>query len=237
MTEVTQTKKNDEIPRLSIEVLTKHNDKVDALKLVADSLAQQRQVASRILIFHPCCLAVLALFLSTGHYVIASSGRDDLGGFIITYGGVVLAYLITIRYFTGPYIHLTEEREWPQWLRGPDGVDDLILGARFGGDLIGALTLRLKRSGGKKSTRQRKAAIRAWTIRTRYRGKGLGSDMLLEAVVVTKKALGRDAGVEIAADHVNSPMFLHPIFNGEFLARDAKASKALSQAIGLWETK
>lgn len=54
----------DGVPPLTTYVAESAEDKVAALKLVTDSIAQQRQMASRILISHPLNIAVFGAILA-----------------------------------------------------------------------------------------------------------------------------------------------------------------------------
>ena len=49
----------DDIPDLSLETLRDDASKVAALRLIADSVAQQRQTAARALLTHPASFAGL----------------------------------------------------------------------------------------------------------------------------------------------------------------------------------
>jgi predicted GNAT family acetyltransferase len=217
--------KAPEPPPLSIEILTNSKEKKDALKLIVDSVAQQRQTASRALIFHPISLSIFTACLAIVHY--GANIGNDLSTMLIIYPGIILTYLVAIRYFTSAYIRIAEETNWLDWMR-KDEVEDTIIGARFGGDIIGAVILRLCHS-------EKKAIIRGWTTRSRYRGRGLGGDMLSKVVKIAKEKLGKDCVVEFAPDHANSHLPLYTIFNGPFLAREAKAKKALGSALKDWE--
>ncbi|KAL4729715.1 hypothetical protein ACLX1H_004138 [Fusarium chlamydosporum] len=214
-----------EPPPLSIEILTNPTEKKDALKLIVDSVAQQRQTASRALIFHPITLSIFAAVLAIAHY--GANVGNDISTMIIIYPGVVITYLVAIRMFTSAYIRIAEETNWLEWMK-KDDVEDTIIGARFGEDIIGAVILRLEKS-------ENKAIIRGWTTKSRYRGRGLGGDVLSESVKIAKKALGKDCIVEFASDHANSHKPLYTIFNGPFLAREAKAKRALAAVLKDWE--
>lgn len=135
---------------------------------------------------------------------------------LIIFPGIILTYLVAVRYFTSAYIRIAEETKWMEWAK-----NDTIIGARYGEDIIGAVVMRL----------EKKAVIRGWTTKTRYRGRGLGGDMLSESVKIAKAKLGRNCAVEFAEDHANSQMPLYTMFNGPFLAREAKAKKALGAAL------
>ncbi|KAF4473049.1 gnat family [Fusarium albosuccineum] len=222
----------DEPPPLSLEVLIDPKEKKDALKLVVDSVAQQRQVASRTIIFHPVSLATFAAALAVAHYV-AGVG-NDFSAMLITYPGIIITYLVAVRFYTSAYIRIAEDTDWLGWLKNSDGVEDTIIGARFGQDIIAAVILRLDGSSGRKSSDKR-ALIRAWTTRTKYRRRGLGGDMLREAIKIVKQAQGQDSTVEFADDHANSKLPLPETFNGPFRAREARAKKALAAAVKDWE--
>ncbi|KAM0229560.1 hypothetical protein ACHAP5_011620 [Fusarium lateritium] len=212
-------------PPLAIEILTEPTERKDALKLVVDSVAQQRQTASRALIFHPVALSIFTAVLAIAHYG-ANVGKD-IATMITIYPGIVITYLVAIRYFTSAYIRIAEETDWLDWLKNND-VEDSIIGARFGEEIIGAVILRLNKD-------DNTALIRGWTTRSRYRRRGLGEDMLRETVKIAKRTLGRDCTVEFAADHANSHMPFYAIFNGPFLARQASAKKILAAAVKDWE--
>ncbi|KAF4982093.1 hypothetical protein FZEAL_2199 [Fusarium zealandicum] len=217
----------EEPPPLALEVLTNPKEKKDALKLIVDSVAQQRQVASRSMVFHPMSLAALVGVLSIAHYVAGIGG--DISTMLITYPGIILAYLVTIRCCTSSYIRIAEDTDWLDWLNNSDGVEDTIVGARFGEDIIAAVIIRFE-TGGKK------ALIRGWTTRTKYRRRGLGGDMLRETVKIAKQAQGRTCVVEFADDHANSNLPINAIFNGPFRTQRDRAKQALSVAVKDWET-
>jgi hypothetical protein len=230
----------DDIPPLSLDVLTTRNDKVEALKLVADSIAQQRQRASLGLVFHPLLVSGLVASLALTYQVAWAKKpqpQRDLGIALALFSGVVMAYLLAIRYFTSGYIQIAESMGW-DWLVSPDtGDEDVVIGTRFGSELIGALFLRVEppsssHRGKRRGTlRGGKGVIRAWTTKLRYRGKGVGADMLQEAVRVTRERCGRDAEVGFAAEHANSQMVLPEMFNKPFRKGERKAAGALEKAV------
>ncbi|KAK3944934.1 hypothetical protein QBC46DRAFT_373648 [Diplogelasinospora grovesii] len=233
----------EDIPPLSLDVLTKHDDKVDALKLVADSIAQQRQQAAINLVFHPLLLAIMVALLG-GVYQYAWVRRSgDLGTAMTLSSGIIMSFLLGIRYFASGYLKAAEDLKW-DWLLSEDGeVEDVVIGTRFGKDMIGALVLRLEPNpslAGKKKNRSLslkggRGVIRAWTTKMRYRRKGVGADMLHETVRVTREKCGKDAEVGFAQEHANSVMVLPEMFNGPFRKREMKAAKALEAVLGEWE--
>lgn len=233
----------DDLPPLEIGVLREDADKLDAFNLVTDSVAQQRQLASLYLVFHPLLLALLAASLGAA-FQYSWRIRQDLGMALMLHSGVVMTYLLGIRYFTGQYVHMAEEMNW-RWLVSEDtGDEDTIIGVRFGQVLVGALVLRLERPPSSAALKKRtrasalkggKGVIRAWTVMLRYRGKGVGSDLLHEAVKVTREKCGRDAAVGFAKEHANSVMVVPEMFNRQFRKDEQRAIKALEKMVTEWE--
>ncbi|RTE74393.1 hypothetical protein BHE90_011168 [Fusarium euwallaceae] len=220
-----------EPPPLSLEILTDPGEKKDALKLVVDSVAQQRQIASRAIIFHPLSLAVFAAVLAVAHY--AAKVGNDFSSMLITYPSIILTYLVATRYLSSAYIRIAEDTDWLGWLKNEDAVEDTIIGARFGKDIIAAVIVRFDKTSRKNGNS--KALIRGWTTKNKYRRRGLGGDMLRETVKIAKQTQGQNCVVEFADDHANSNLPLHTIFNATFLARQARAKQALSAAVKDWE--
>ncbi|KAI0206469.1 hypothetical protein F4808DRAFT_455228 [Astrocystis sublimbata] len=243
---------NDEPPPLSTRLLDAQTDKEDALRLIADSIAQQRQTCSSHLVFHPFLLPPLAAALA-GAYQYAWVYRQDIGTTLLMICGVVMTYLLGIRYVTGGYIQAAEDLRW-SWLSPTSSPDpapseqDLMLGVHFGKQLIGALVLRLEpaptpasnNGGGRRRSRGSflrggRGVIRAWTVKLKYRGQGVGRDLLHEAVRLTRERCGREAEVGFAAEHANSQMFLPETFNSPFRRSERKAAKSLDKVLADWE--
>ncbi|UPK97111.1 hypothetical protein LCI18_008046 [Fusarium solani-melongenae] len=231
---------DDDIEPLSLEVLDKPQDKIEGLRLVADSIAQMRQRASLNLVFHPLCLAGLSTALAAIYHLGGVSRLDPGLGMTISCG-VIMSYLMGIRYLASGYISLAERLRW-NWLRADDGEEDTLLAARLNDDIIGTLVLRLEpnpTSGHRRrrslSLRGGKGVIRAWTTNLHYRGKGVGKDLLHEAVRVTKERCGKDAEIGFAQEHANSAMLLPSIFNAPFRRDEVRATKALDGVLADWD--
>ena len=148
-----------------------------------------------------------------------------------------MACLIIVRGATSGYLSAAEEFNF-KFVTNEDGEEDTIIGSRYGKDIIGALVLRLERNGngsGKKKTKGGKTGgqgiVRAWTTKMRYRGTGLGTDLLEEAVRTTRETLGNTAEIGFAAEHANSKMILPEFFNSPFRKREAKAARALEAVV------
>ncbi|POR36309.1 Uncharacterized protein TPAR_03491, partial [Tolypocladium paradoxum] len=242
----------DDIPPLSLDTLCTRDDKTEALRLVADSVAQMEQRTARALALHPLCLAVLAAAWAIVYRCayLPRAGADAARAILLACG-VAVAYLLAIRYRVAGYVALAEDitRSWlkPGCSRGQQ---DIMLGARCGDVLIGTLVLRLepkcagpgpgpsprrKNRSRSASLRGGKGVIRAWTTRLKYRGQGVGRDLLLAAVRKTKELCGKDAQVGFAREHANSTMLLPPVFNGVFQWDENRATRALEEAVAACE--
>jgi len=143
-----------------------------------------------------------------------------------------MAMFLACRMATAGYIGAAEELGWG-FLQSPDGEEDVVIGTRFGDEVIGALVLRVEGGGaganrGKKAGKQTSnAIIRAWTVRLRFRNKGVGRGLLEEAVRVARESGGKDVLVGFARDHANSKRVLWEMFNGVFRKQQERAVKML----------
>jgi GNAT superfamily N-acetyltransferase len=211
----------DELPQLSTYTAETEDDRIEGLRLVADSVAQQRQVASKMLMFHPISLSAFFLTVAIAAQYMLRWYEDKLM-LVTTLGGISMTYLIFVRWMTGGYIGLAEDIDM-DWLG-----DDRMIVVKWGEDVIGSLVLGwADNDAAKKRGRRRrgKAVVRAWTVKLKYRGKGVGEGLLEEAVRVAGER-GAD-GILFDADHANSKRVLPPIFNGFLNKQEAKAEKAL----------
>jgi hypothetical protein len=187
-------------------------------------------------IFHPFTVAAyITLVAITTQFIYKE--RSDIGILATTLAGVTMTCLIAIRGLTGEYLTLAEEFKWA-FIQNEDGEEDTIIGSRYGEELIGALILRLERNGngsgkkkGKGGKTGGKGVVRAWTVRIKYRGGGVGTELLEEAVKVTREKLGNSAEIGFAAEHANSKMILPAVFNGGFRKKEARAAKALEAVV------
>lgn len=182
------------VPELRTYVTTDEDERVDALKLVADGVAQMRQQANTALISHPLNLAVFVAILALLARYMLTLGYDNIA-IATTCTGIIFASLAAIRLPTQGYIHHAESinRDWL-------GDNSDILVTKFGDDVIGAAVVDWVSVDSK--TRRKKAwrgEIKAWTVKMRYRGKGVGAS-LLEEVVKEGRKRGAE-GMEFAEDH------------------------------------
>lgn len=165
-----------DVPELNTYVTTDDEERRAALKLVADSIAQMRQMANNSLIFHPLNLTVLVAVLSLAIRVLMSRGHDP---FMIatTCTGVIMIALVVIRYVTQDYLWAAEMVKW-DWL---DNADVVV--TRFGDEVIGtAIVEWVSGEGRQKRKKAWRGEIIAWTVRMKYRRKGVGTALLEEAV-------------------------------------------------------
>ncbi|RMZ76012.1 hypothetical protein DV738_g5161, partial [Chaetothyriales sp. CBS 135597] len=260
----------DGIPSLVTKLAVSEDDKVDALKLVADSVAQQRQYGSSAMIFHPITAAALVAIVGITYAKLYKGSQADWAVVGTTVAGALMASLITIRYFTRGYIEEAERVGTWKWLdegrggSGPDqadiaGKEDEILLTRYGQEAVGALIMRgvrllpasgsgsgsgsvAKRSNSKKSRRHQNGAsshggsrgvpftglIRGFSTTNRYRRKGIGTELLEEAIKICQDKGWQ--GPDFAADHANSARFL-PLrtYDGPFEKRDRDARRLLER--------
>jgi len=209
----------DGIPDLQNEIATDEKDIVAGLKLVADSVAQQRQVASRILIFHPLNIGIYTILLAMiaqYFYKVPS----DLAIILTTGAGLTMVALVTVRWLTGGYLFEAEEINW-DWLG-----DDQILITKFGDEVIASLVLGWEKGEGRGNRRKKwgRGVIRGWAVRLRYRGKGVGTELLEEAVRNVERRGGEE--IVFADDHANHKRILKPFYNAPM---DRKENKYRAQ--------
>jgi GNAT superfamily N-acetyltransferase len=184
------------IPPLSTSIATEEQDIVDALKLVADSVAQQRQTASRILIFHPLNVTVFTVVMALMVQWLYKS-RSDIPLLLTTSAGVTMTALVAVKWVTGDYLFLAENINWA-WLG-----DDQVYITKFGDEVIGTCIVGWEKGEGRGNRRKKwgKGVVRAWSVRLRYRGKGVGSALLEEAVKGVEKKGGDE--LVFADDHAS----------------------------------
>lgn len=197
-------------------------DRINALRLIADSVAQQRQEASRAIITHPITIAlVLALCAVIAHYT------DDLATIVTTTAGCLMAGMAGVGYLTYGYLDLAEKTGTWSFLRPHASSDneDVLIVTKYGDDIIGAIVLRLLPLSENKKNPKVKAVIRAWTVKQRYRNKTFGTALLEEAIGLCMKNGWK--GPEFSPDHANSKRVLPPLFHKDLDRKEAKARRLL----------
>ena len=227
----------DSIPALTTKPLTTGPDRAAALKLVADSVAQQRQLAAKAIIYHPITIAVYVLVLAIASQFLYKS-TSDIPLIVTTCAGITMTLLVGVRAGTNEYINLAEAFN-TSFLENDDGEQDIVIGSRYGEGIIGALILRIERNGHGNGKKKPKGSgktggtglVRAWTVKQRYRGAGVGTELLEEAVRLTREKVGNSAEIGFAAEHANSKMVLPEMFNRGFRKREVMAAMALEAVI------
>ncbi|KAG6032927.1 hypothetical protein E4U41_007085 [Claviceps citrina] len=240
----------DDIPPLSLDVLTNQDDKAVGLQLVADSVSEMGSRATRAVILHPLSLASLVSSWAAIYRFVYMSDRDrDAGRALMLASGLTMLCFAAIRFLASGYSTLADKMD-QDWLRADYGGDqDVVLGARAGQLIVGALVLRLEpkrastASPNKRKNRSRsgslrggKGIIRAWTTNPSHRGQGIGKELLNKAIQYTKDKCGKDAQVGFAQEHANSVMLLPGLFNKIFRTNEARAASALNGSVKEWDS-
>lgn len=253
----------DGVPLLKTFAAQDEDMRAEALHLVADSVAQQRNLASRAIIYHPITLAVLAVVFGAIRQYFYQGELSDYIKILTTFMGVIMALLGGIRLVCGPYIFEAEKVGTWRWLNKGRSCEeeeetglhvledtDEILLTKFGGEFIGAIIFRgvqptpgrASPTGNKRARRaqspskQTKMVIRAWTVKQKFRGKEVGSALVEEALKAGKDKGWLVGGVEIAEDHANSKRVLPAMLNGALDKYDKIAQKTLDKKMDEFET-
>ncbi|KAJ5773662.1 Acyl-CoA N-acyltransferase [Penicillium paradoxum] len=221
------------------DVATEDIEIVTALKLVARSVAEQRQVVGKHLIYHPIVLVFVAILLAFTIKLIYHDPSNWL--FILVTGALVpsiaLHYVLDL---VSGYVHEAERVGTLNWLYGHDpgretdasspGADPpfntdngitIVLIHRLKRRIIGTLVMSVVcRDAGLNSDtimlsiptgEPYKAFIRAWTVRQQFRGYGIGTALLDEAVRICDEKKWQ--APRFATRHANSLRLLHPMFH------------------------
>jgi ribosomal protein S18 acetylase RimI-like enzyme len=183
------------VPELKTYIATDEGDKIAALKLVADSVAQMRQTANNVLVTHPLNMAIaVAILALLARFVYESRGDVFIAG--TTCAGVIMTGLAAYRYLTQDYLFAAESINW-EWLG-----DAEVIVTKFGEEVIGTVMVEwVSGEGRQKRKKSWRGEIRAWTVRLKYRRKGVGGALLEEAVKEAKKK-GAET-IEFADDHAS----------------------------------
>lgn len=236
------------IPILKTWSAVSIDDRAQALKIVADSVAQQRNIASRALVYHPMTLALLVAGFAGIRQALYDGENSDYIKILMTFMGFVMSLLAGFRYVCAPYISEAERIGTWKWLdEGRStaeeeqtgvhvlGEQDEILLTKFGADYIGAIIFRgvQPSTGMKKSRKQTKMQLRAWTVAQKYRRKDIGTALLEDAIKVGEPEGWTTGGIEIAPNHANSKRVLPQMLNGSLDKHDEIAHKILNRKVGL----
>ena len=227
----------NEIPELDTYKATTIDEKISGLKLVTDAIAQQRQTASRSILYHPATIAAMVLAVSIVTHFLYNSVHD-LPAVGCTCIGIFMALLVLIQKYTQPYLDEAEAMNW-DWMKNADGVQDQMYVTQYGKEVIGTTIVRLTapvKKTKKDAAVAGRAEIRGWAVRMRYRNKGIGGDLLRETIRQVKKQLGEDAEIVFAKDHAAHYRPLYRTFNAPMDRDEARAKVSLQKAVAEYET-
>jgi ribosomal protein S18 acetylase RimI-like enzyme len=149
-------------------------------------------------------------------------------------------FLAGTYWVTRDYAARAAKMDW-DWLEGPSkavgdngngigsgvkksfkGDEPIVIVSRWGEEIIAALVLRVAK-------RDRKGYVRAWTVDSSHRGKGVGRSLLQEGVRI---AWGKGARVmELESRHANSHRVLPQTFNRGFDEQEARAGLLLTDLV------
>lgn len=240
-------------PKLAIYQAASEEDLIASLHLIADSVAQQRQLAARAIISHPLSWTIIAILLAIICKILHKDG--NLGDWTMigtTWAGCIMASLVGVRYVVSGYLDAAERTGTWAWLYGNNSGktenQDVVIVTKFGDAVIGAVVLRAtplpsvlpdeSRHGAQNSTatmerkstqRKIQAKVRACTVDYRYRRHGLGTWLLEHAVMVCVER-GWEGPV-YDEGHANSLRLLPGMFNGEFEEGDKWFRGALERVV------
>jgi hypothetical protein len=256
-----------DIPALTSYPAVAEDERIAALRLIADSVAQQSQIGAKAIIFHPATLAAAVVVLAVV-YKFLYTARNDVAIVATTWVGCVMAGLVAVRGATSGYLELAERTGTWAWLQegrsqqhqDEEEEDDIILVTKYGTEIIGALVLRVERdrsravlkhhlssssTSSRKPTRPHRSGpngrgastavssstplgvIRAWTVKRRYRRKGIGASLLEEAVSVCRT---KDWDGPVFADsHAMSARLLPRMFTSDFDQMERRACSMLDK--------
>lgn len=169
------------VPELTSYLITDEEERIEALKLVADSVAQQRQLANKALLYSPLNLAILVgIVAQMVRYMI--DHHTDYFVIGMSCLGLVMTFMAGTRWATKDYLYAAEEINW-EWV----GESDFLV-TKFGDELIGTLVIEWV-SGESRQKRKKawRGFVKAWTVKQKYRHKGVGSALLEDAIKEAKK--------------------------------------------------
>jgi hypothetical protein len=122
----TDAKSNNTIQdsRITTSIATEREDLIAALKLIAESIAQQRQVAARSIIHHWLSWMLTGIVFA-GIFLVMYNGPSDCGRIILTCTGALMVALLLTRNSVAGYLDLAENTGTWKWLYGPDESENI----------------------------------------------------------------------------------------------------------------
>ncbi|GLB08347.1 inorganic phosphate transporter pho84 [Aspergillus tubingensis] len=96
---------------LTTSITTTETDQIASLHLIADSIAQQRQLAARSILTHPAMLSCLTFSLVITYFFTRALSTTTTGGdntwpflLLITWPACIMVYLLAAAHTTHPYL-------------------------------------------------------------------------------------------------------------------------------------
>ncbi|KKZ67895.1 hypothetical protein EMCG_06424 [[Emmonsia] crescens] len=239
-------------PPLTTSPATTEDDILSALRLVSDSVAQQRQIAAKCILSNPVILAASIMLFLTIAKLLYTGSPSDLVLMASLWSLCSLLALLSIKYMVRGYSTLAERVGNWSWLSesSVNGISqrrDEILVTKCGADIVAVLVLRIAktvvpndatnagvlllrpRSSRRKSSARWTGIIRAWSVKQSHRHCGVGTSLLEEAVGYCR--LRSLDGPVFADDHANATRVLPSVFHGKFLQHDQWARQFLERLI------
>ncbi|EHA27662.1 hypothetical protein ASPNIDRAFT_123645, partial [Aspergillus niger ATCC 1015] len=230
---------------LTTSITTTEPDQIASLHLIADSIAQQRQLAARSMLTHPAVLSCLTFSLFITYFftrALSTTGEDNWPYLLlITWPACIMVYLLAAAHTTHPYLEKAGRTGTWVWLwkggtRDHHGAEDneeeeeedIMLVTKYHNRVIGTLVLRIIRTEEELWGHVRDApvgVIRAWTVEQHLRGVGVGRNLLENAIRICRQ---RGIKGPVFSDcHANEVLGLPVVCNGELVRRERRAREVL----------
>lgn len=220
---------------VTTEVLWMDRDKDIALDLIRQSVVEQRTEAFKAVVGHPLVIVWWTLLSAVMWKLGAYMGCDST--IIMSAVASITAVSIATLWFSLHEYASLAARIDQDWLR----LGDTILGARHRDKLIGTAIIRLENSTPRNRRRRTngKGFVTAWTVQKQQRRKGVGRQILEEAVRTLRDRAGNGVDIGFAAEHANSVFVLPELFVKRFRMNERMAATVLdgvmeSKRFGAW---
>ncbi|KAK2746367.1 hypothetical protein FQN57_003249 [Myotisia sp. PD_48] len=243
-----------EAPTLTISPARTEEDLLSALHLIAESIAQQRQLAIKAILLHPAVLAASIFYFLSSIKLLYTGYPSDIVLMLGVWSMSSLISLFIIRRYVQGYSSLIERTNELAWfseysIHGLPAKRDEVFVARQGekdgtngSEIVGVLVMRIcktvtdagppglrPRSCRRRSSARWTGIIRSWTVKRTSRCQGIGTRLLQEAIANCR--LRTLDGPIFADDHALSKRVLPQMFNVIFDKQDGWARTYLEHAI------
>lgn len=184
----------EQVPELTISTTTSETELINAHKLIADSIAQQRATLVRSLLYgHPNLTIPPYILLLCWLY-----SQNNIATALLFAAGCTIAILSACGRFTDGYIGQAEK------MGSKVGYETMmgrvVVIARWGEEKevigVAAVEMEKKAAGGR-------GVVWALAVRLKYRQRGVGRGLLEEVVREVRGRFGGDAEVVFADEHAS----------------------------------